>query len=103
MYIFIDLLLKTQVHLTIYRQKYMDQKDEKEQDKEYIKNVQEHGKDYFKFDPTKAAFKNDEATEEKSGTNRVTVMEQSEDVKAHHLLVLLLRLRQICNHPGNYF
>ena len=77
--------------------------NEKEQDKEYIKNVQEHGKDYFKFDPTKAAFKNDEATEEKSGTNRVTVMEQSEDVKAHHLLVLLLRLRQICNHPGNYF
>ena len=102
MYVLIDLLLKTQVHLTIYRQKYMDQKDEKEQDKEYIKNVQEHGKDYFKFDPTKAAFKNDEATEEKSGTNRVTVMEQSEDVKAHHLLVLLLRLRQICNHPGNY-
>ena len=95
------MLLKTQVHLTIYRQKYMDQKDEKEQDKEYIKNVQEHGKDYFKFDPTKAAFKNDEATEEKSGTNRVT-MQQSEDVKAHHLLVLLLRLRQICNHPGKY-
>ena len=25
---------------------------------------------------------------------------QQGDVKAHHLLVLLLRLRQICNHPG---
>ena len=80
----------------------MDQKDEKEQEKEYIKKVQE---DYFKFDPRQAAFKGNEATEEKSGTSRVTVMQQSEDVKAHHLLVLLLRLRQICNHPGirNFF
>merc|ERR1719392_474172 len=26
--------------------------------------------------------------------------EQNPDIKAHHLLVLLLRLRQICNHPG---
>ena len=77
----------------------MDQKDEKEQDKEYIKRAQE---DYFKFDARKEAanFKDDEATEEKSGTNRVTGMQQNEDVKAHHLLVLLLRLRQICNHPG---
>merc|ERR1719323_3009267 len=25
---------------------------------------------------------------------------QQGDVKAHHLLVLLLRLRQVCNHPG---
>ena len=25
------------------------------------------------------------------------------EVKAHHILVLLLRLRQICNHPGKYF
>merc|ERR1719319_2047932 len=27
-------------------------------------------------------------------------MEQPENVKAHHILVLLLRLRQICCHPG---
>ena len=27
-------------------------------------------------------------------------MAEQGDVKAHHLLVLLLRLRQICNHPG---
>ena len=68
-----------------------------------IKKVTESG---YQFRPD-FAMTQGEATEdnsadrvEKSNSSVVNKFSAGSDIKAHHLLVLLLRLRQICNHPG---
>lgn len=72
---------------------YMKKHQEKEEDKAFIDHVNKGGNARnfdFKFRPA-----DDEAEVEKEvGGGAVKIPGQS-DVKAHHLLVLLLRLRQV--------
>jgi len=64
--------------------------------------------DYVEPDCNKNMLKKTGETEGKSefafnpqaGGGLLGAGEQNPDIKAHHLLVLLLRLRQICCHPG---
>ncbi len=75
---------------------YMKKHEEKKSDEEMIRQVTENG---YKFRPDfQASYNNNEATEDKF--SMASKFSNSSDIKAHHLLVLLLRLRQICNHPG---
>jgi len=69
--------------------KYMDQNEEKQEMKE------------MGFSGSGAAARTKTSTEDFSyRPGAGSEMEQPENVKAHHILVLLLRLRQICCHPG---
>ena len=72
---------------------YMQKHEEKQSDNEFIKQVQDNG---YKFKPD-FSMTQGEAKEVSSIASKFTA---GSDIKAHHLLVLLLRLRQICNHPG---
>ena len=70
---------------------------EKQSDNEFIKQVQDNG---YKFKPD-FAMTQGEAKEVSHGQSSIaSKFTAGSDIKAHHLLVLLLRLRQICNHPG---
>ena len=75
--------------------KYMQKHEEKKSDDELIKKVQDSG---YTFRPD-FAMTQGEATEA-PGNSMASKFTAGSDIKAHHLLVLLLRLRQICNHPG---
>ena len=78
---------------------YMQKHEEKQSDEEMIKKVQESG---YRFRPD-FAMTQGEATEATNGDQASSMggkFSAGSDIKAHHLLVLLLRLRQICNHPG---
>ena len=75
--------------------KYMQKHEEKKSDDEIIKKVQDSG---YTFRPD-FAMTQGEATEA-PGNSMASKFTAGSDIKAHHLLVLLLRLRQICNHPG---
>lgn len=68
--------------------KYMDQNEEKQEMKEM--GFSGTGAPRVKTSTEDFSYKPGGGTE----------MEQPENVKAHHILVLLLRLRQICCHPG---
>ena len=72
-------------------QNYMAKVKEKEEEK-----LSGGGSSYtFNYNATAAAHKAGGGLSLGEGP-----LAQQGDVKAHHLLVLLLRLRQICNHPG---
>ena len=76
---------------------YMQKQEDKQSDEEMIKKVQESG---YRFRPD-FAMTQGEATEANNGGQAMGgKFSAGSDIKAHHLLVLLLRLRQICNHPG---
>lgn len=76
---------------------YMQKQEDKQSDEEMIKKVQESG---YRFRPD-FAMTQGEATEANNGGQAMGgKFSATSDIKAHHLLVLLLRLRQICNHPG---
>lgn len=71
---------------------------EKEEDKAYMAHIESGGD--FKFRPP-----SNDAEEARGGWGGCDhgpkrLGPSGKEVKAHHLLVLLLRLRQICCHPG---
>merc|ERR1719186_1429768 len=68
--------------------RYMDQNEEKQEMKEL---------GFSGSAATKAKSSDDDFSYRPGAGSE---MEQPENVKAHHILVLLLRLRQICCHPG---
>ena len=74
---------------------YMKKHEDKDEDQAYMKHVEEKGnaRDF--------RFKGDQVEEEAGNNNQGLAGKFAQgDVKAHHILVLLLRLRQICCHPG---
>jgi transcription termination factor 2 len=87
---------------------YMKKHQTKEEDEAYIKEVEEKGKDFkYKHEQRFHGEASEvTATGEGGKTASASLTASSfankgnTDVKAHHLLVLLLRLRQICCHPG---
>jgi len=68
--------------------RYMEQNEEKQEMREMGFSGGEREKS-----------KRDDARESQGGHSS-EMGNQPENVKAHHILVLLLRLRQICSHPG---
>jgi transcription termination factor 2 len=85
---------------------YMKKHQEKEDDKAYLAHMESGGRtsDYT-FRPTEGnKLSGSRMAEESDGGGgdhfRPKLGPTGKDVKAHHLLVLLLRLRQICCHPG---
>ncbi len=85
---------------------YMKRHQEKEEDKALMAHVEGGGRAAdFKFRPPTAGGRGGMAEEEEEGGSsragqRRRPFGDGKEVKAHHLLVLLLRLRQICCHPG---
>ena len=79
---------------------YMKKHEENKSDQEMIKAVQDNG---YKFRPDFGASGAEAEVEKSGGYDMASKFSAPSDIKAHHLLVLLLRLRQICNHPGNIF
>ncbi len=93
---------------------YMMKHKEHEDDMAYIKQVEESG---YRFNPSQRFGEAEEDAENRpaaanslgsssssTATSKLTARNfagnSGKEVKTHHLLVLLLRLRQICNHPG---
>lgn len=75
---------------------YMKQHGEKQDDQAFISHVQKTGSGTgFEFQGGRGMSEVDQ--EDKKGGYKFM---QDKNVKTHHLLVLLLRLRQICSHPG---
>ena len=70
----------------------MTKQEDAQEDQAMIKRVQDGG---YTFKPDFG--RTGEATEANEMANKFS---GGSDIKAVHLLVLLLRLRQICNHPG---
>ena len=68
---------------------YMKKHEEKKADHDMIKQVQDNE---YKFRP--------DFNVEGEAQEMANKFSQGSEIKAHHLLVLLLRLRQICDHPG---
>ncbi len=80
---------------------YMAKQDEKNDDEEYMKHVNQHGsgRDY-KFKSSTADVSGDRAGGRPAGGGtsakiNASAFRAGKDVKTHHLLVLLLRLRQV--------
>lgn len=77
---------------------YMKKHQEKAEDKEYIKEMEVKLSSDFKYRPPPVV----EEAQKPSSFGKIGPggVPDGKEVKAHHLLVLLLRLRQICCHPG---
>merc|ERR1719210_1826762 len=73
-----------------YMKKHDEEYEEPHDYKKNSANIKDGASGGFAFNPSAVA----------GGGVGLGTGEQNPDIKAHHLLVLLLRLRQICCHPG---
>ena len=69
---------------------YMKKHEQKKSDEDYIKSITSNEYKY----------KHEEYKQGEAEVEMGKKFNDGSEIKAHHLLVLLLRLRQICNHPG---
>ena len=69
---------------------YMKKHEQKKEDQEYIKSITS----------SEYKYKHEEFKQGEAEVEMGKKFNDGSEIKAHHLLVLLLRLRQICNHPG---